>query len=135
MIRTIMSGILAAGLLPMAAASAQQTPADLDEAITEITRICMADQEQNFDSVEAAETSCACSIGMAGGYFNDEDFISYVVILQEILKYDDLSVQEQYDGFVGTLLNRGFDESRIFDLMTAAGELGEIEETFCSAYW
>ncbi|NHK28750.1 hypothetical protein FF098_012590 [Parvularcula flava] len=135
MIKRILTGFLAACMLPAATVSAQQTPANLDEAIVEFTRVCMADQTQYFDSYAQAETSCACSLGMSGGYFNEADFISYLVLLQELLKHGDLSTDEQFDSFVNALLARGFDEEKIIDFMAAAEELGEIEVTYCGAYW
>jgi len=134
-IKRVLSGLLAAGLLSIAQATAQQTPANIDDAVTQFTDICMADQTQYFDSYDQAKTSCACSVGMAGGYFNHEDFISYVVMLEEILNYDDLSQREQYDSYVAALRAKGFDDAKLADLMDAAAVLGDIEETFCGAFW
>ncbi|GGC95714.1 hypothetical protein [Aquisalinus flavus] len=132
---TSLLAISLTAIVPMTIASAQQTPATLDDAVAEFTRICMADQTQYYDSAAEASASCACSLGVAGAYLNEQDFITYLVFLQELLKFDEFGTQEHYDTLADSLTGRGFDDATIGGLMAVAEELGFIEETYCAIYW
>lgn len=132
------TGLLVASLaclLPMAPASAQQTPANIEDAVDEFAQLCMANQTGYYSDQSEARASCACSLGMAGGYFDEQDFIAYLVIMQELLKFEDFTTEAQYDAFIAAVAARGFSEETAIDLMLAAEELAALEETYCGAYW